>query len=180
MTRKLVAGSDCAGLETVLQISLKQAIAIGKWLGCSALTAASLYILFWGIAIFLLSRDLYLRNIEDAAAENARGDRVFAETNFEGGETHPWRTLIWLKRNGHLFSTPLLEAYSYEVLVGLHWENQDSLVLQLDFGCDGMHSSPVEAVGPIHILYRFGDPGHLPHPGYESARRRDLPREPCD
>jgi hypothetical protein len=163
----------------VLRISANRAIRICKWLAYSAITTASVYILFWGIAIFLISRDLYFRNVWDATAENARGDRVFAETNFDGGETHPSRTVIRLKPHGHFFSTPLLEAYSYEVLVGLRWEDEHRVVLKLDFGCDGTHSTPVEAVGPIHILYRFGDPGYLPHPGYESARRRDLPRAPC-
>jgi hypothetical protein len=164
----------------VLPISLKRAITIGKWLGYVALTVASLYIIYLGTLVFLLSRDLYFRNIEDATAKNIRGDEVFAETNFEGGETHPWKTVIWLKRAGHPFSTTLLDANSYDILVGLKWQGNDNLVLQLDLGCDGNNSAPVETVGPIHILYRFGDPGYTPKPGYESFRRRDLPREPCD
>jgi hypothetical protein len=161
-------------------VFLKTAIRVLKWLGCLGLTAASLYILYLGALIFLLSRGLYLRNIEDAAAKNARGDEVFAETNFEGGETHSWKTVIRLKRAGHLFSTTLLDANSYEVIVGLRWEDDDDLVLQLDFGCDGNYSPPVDSVGPIRVRYRLGDPGDTPNPGYESFRRRDLPREPCD
>jgi hypothetical protein len=180
MTQRPAAGNNYSGPDVVLPISLKRVITIGKWLGCAALTAASLYVLYLGILVFLLSRGLYLRNIEDATAKNARGDEVFAETNFEGGETHPWKTVVWLKRAGHLFSTTLLEANSYEVLVGLNWQDDDNLILQLDFGCDGNNSAPVEGVGPIHILYRFGDPGNIPKPGYESFRRRDLPRQPCD
>lgn len=133
-----------------------------------------------GVFVFLVSRELYLRNIEDSKAKNARGDKVFAETNFEGGETHPWRTVIWLRRAGHLFSTTLLQANSYDIVVGLKWQDANKLVLQLDLGCDGNHTVPVETVGPIHILYRFGDPGYTSTPGYESFRRRDLPREPCD
>ena len=163
----------------MVPISPKRAITIAKWLACVALTAASLYILYVATFVFLISKGLYLRNIEDALAKNARGDQVFAETNFEGGETHPWKTVIWLKRAGHLFSTPLLEANSYEVLVGLRWQDDDDLILQLDLGCGGNHSPPVEVVGPIRVRYRFGDPGDTPNPGYESFRRRDIPREPC-
>lgn len=104
---------------------------------------------------------------------------MFAETNMEGGETHPLPTVIWLKRSGHLFSTTLLTANSFDVLVGLRWQDNDNLVVQLDVGCDGTHSKPVETVGPIHVQYRFGDPGHLPPAGYESAPRPD-PSQPCD
>jgi hypothetical protein len=73
----------------VLPISPKRALRICKWLAYAAITTASFYILFWSIAIFLISRDLYLCNVWEAAAENARGDRVFAETNFGG--TKPTR-----------------------------------------------------------------------------------------
>ncbi|MFZ3238307.1 MAG: hypothetical protein WA417_25805 [Stellaceae bacterium] len=38
---------------------------------------------------------------------------------------------------------------------------------------------PVNQVGPIHIDYHWGDPGHVPTVGYETFRRRDLPPEPC-
>lgn len=163
----------------MLVISLKRVITIGKWLGYVAVTVASLYILYLGILLFELSRGLYLRNIIDASAKNARGDEVFAETNVEDGNTHPWKTVIWLKRSGHLFSTTLLEANSYDILVGLKWQDDDKLILQLDFGCDGTSSTPVEAVGPIHIIYRFGDPGYAPHPGYKSSPRPN-PSQPCD
>jgi hypothetical protein len=130
--------------------------------------------------MFLFSRDLYLRDIETATAKNTRGDEVYAETDFHGGLTHPWKTVIRLKRGGRLFSTTLLEANSYDILVGLTWQDDDHLALQVDLGCDGSHSPPVAIVGPIHIAYRFGDPGYLPEPGYESFRRRDLSPEPCD
>jgi hypothetical protein len=127
----------------------------------------------------MFSRGLYLRNIEDASSKNARGDRVFAETNFSGGNTHPWKTVIWLKRSGALFSTTLLEAYSFDALVGLKWLDNDSLVLRLDFGCDATKSALVEKVGSIHVTYRFGESDHAPDPGYESAPRPDS-RKPCD
>jgi hypothetical protein len=130
--------------------------------------------------VFLLSRGLYFRGIDDDMAKNTRGDTVFAETDSNGGETHPWKTVIWLKRAGYLFSTTLVEANSYDILVGLKWQGNDNLVIQLDLGCDGNNAAPVQTVGPIHILYRFGDPGYTPKPGYESFRRRDLPPEKCD
>jgi hypothetical protein len=163
----------------VASISPRRAAAIAKLLGCVGLTAASLYVLYLGTLAFLFSRQLYLRNIIDASAKNGRGDKVSAETNIEDGDTHPWKTAIRLKRTGHLFPTTLLEARSYEIFVGLKWQDNNNLVLQLDFGCDGTNSIPVEAVGPIHIRYQFGDPGYAADPGYESAPRRD-PHAPCD
>jgi hypothetical protein len=180
MTRMPAAGDDRAQPDTVLPITLKRTITVGKWLGCAALTAASLYVIYLSVLIMLLSRGLYLRDIIDDAAKNRRGDKVFAETNFEAGETHPWKTVIWLRRAGHLFSTTLLRADSSDIVVGLRWQGDNQLLLQLDLGCDGNHTAPVETVGPVHILYRFGDPGYLPRPGYESFRRRDLPPVPCD
>lgn len=72
-----------------------------------------------------------------------------------------------------------MKSRSWEVLVGLKWRDDNTLDLQLDFGCDAQTSAPVAAVGPIHIVYRCGDPGHVPKIGYETFRRRDLPPEPC-
>ena len=163
----------------MFSISPKRVVSILRWLISIALTAGSIYVIFYSVFFFLISRDLYLRNVEDATARNSRGDKVFAETNFEGGETHPWKTVIWLKRAGHLFSTTLLEANSFDILVGLKWQDNKHLILQLDFGCDGTHSTPVETIGPIRVTYRFGDPGKLSVPGYESAPRPE-PRQPCD
>ncbi len=31
----------------------------------------------------------------DDMAKNTRGDTVFAETDSNGGETHPWKTVVW-------------------------------------------------------------------------------------
>jgi hypothetical protein len=180
MTRQQVDGNSCVGLGAVFPISLKQATRVAKWLGCAALTAASYYILLWNSLAFSLSYGLYLRNIMDTSSKNGRGDEVYAETIFEGGMTHPMKTVIRLRRAHYWFSATLLEANSYDVLVGLKWQDDDDLVLQLDFGCDGHNTPPVEKVGPVNIRYRFGDPGDTPKPGYESFRRRDLPLEPCD
>ena len=69
----------------------------------------------------------------------------------------------------------LVEARTWEVLVGVNWRNDDTLDLQLDFGCDPRMDRPVTAVGPIHIVYHWGNPGHVPKIGYES----DLPTETC-
>ncbi|HEU0156083.1 MAG TPA: hypothetical protein VFQ82_08430 [Stellaceae bacterium] len=51
---------------------------------------------------------------------------------------------------------------------------------QLDFGGGAETSAPVTAVGPIRIVYHWGDPGDTPKVGYETFRRRDLPPEKCD
>ena len=55
----------------------------------------------------------------------------------------------------------------------------DRFDLQLNFGCGAQTTRPVTTVGPIHILYHYGDPGHVPKIGYESFRRRDLPPDAC-
>jgi hypothetical protein len=160
-------------------MALKRAIVIGKWLVALALTAASLYVLYVAVFWFLLSRVLYFRNIEDTSAKNTRGDTVFAESDLGGGPTHPSDTEIWLKRAGHLFSTTLLEAQSYELSVGLRWRDDDDLIVQLDLGCDGTHTTPVESVGSIRIHYQFGGPQHLPAAGHETVPGPD-PAKPCD
>ena len=84
-----------------------------------------------------------------------------------------------LKRAGHWLSTTLVETRSWEVLVGLNWRDDNTLDLQLEFGCDAHTSRPVTAIGPIRVVYHYGDPGDTPERGYESFRRRDIPREPC-
>lgn len=115
----------------------------------------------------------------DASAKNARGDVVSAETDFFGAPEHRVKTVIRVHRAGHWFSTTLVEASAWEVLVGLNWRNDDTLDLQIDFGCEPKMNKPVTLVGPIHIVYHWGDPGHIPKIGYETFRRRDLPPEPC-
>jgi hypothetical protein len=115
----------------------------------------------------------------DASAKNGRGDIATAETDFFGAPEHRSKTVVSLKRPGHWFSTTLVETRSWEVLVGLHWRNDDALDLQLDFGCHPQMTRPVERVGTIQIVYHWGDPGDTPKVGYESFRRRDLPPEPC-
>jgi hypothetical protein len=119
------------------------------------------------------------RDLMDASAKNARGDVASAETDFFGAPEHRSKTVIRLKRAGHWFSTTLVEARTWEVVVGLNWRDDDTLDLQLDFGCEPQTSKPVTAAGPIHIVYHWGDPGHVPRIGYETFRRRDLPPEPC-
>ncbi len=115
----------------------------------------------------------------DASAKNARGDVASAETDFFGAPEHRVKTVIRLKRAGHWFSTTLVEARSWDVLVGLNWRNNDTLDVQLDFGCEPQMERPADVVGPIHIVHHWGDPGHVPKIGYETFRRRDLPPEPC-
>ena len=119
------------------------------------------------------------RDFMDASAKNGRSDLVTAETKFFGAPEHRSTSVIRLKRAGRWFSTTLIETYSWEVLIGLQWRGDDTLDLQLDFGCGAETSAPVAAVGPIRIVYRWGDPGDTPKIGYETFRRRDLPREKC-
>jgi len=128
----------------------------------------------------MFSKMLYFRNVEDAKAVNRRGDIVFAETDFHGGETHPSATVIWLRRSGHWFSTTLLKANSFEASVDMKWRDNDHLVLRLDFGSDGYRTAPVETVGPIHICYQFGSSGDTQKRDSQSSDHRDLPALSCD
>jgi hypothetical protein len=137
------------------------------------------YIVRFFIMAWMWSSILYGRDLMGASAKSGRGDVVSAETDFFGAPEHRSKTVIRLKRTGHWFSTTLVESHSWEVLVGLHWRDDDTLDLQLDFGCGAQTSRPVTTVGPIHIVYHYGDPGHVPKIGYESFRRRDLPPEAC-
>jgi hypothetical protein len=156
--------------------SAKRAI---KWAVFALLAVAGLYALRFVLFIAYMAYLLHTRDLMDASAKNGRGDVAAAETDFFGVPERRSKTEIRLKRTGHWFSTTLIETRSWEVLVGLSWRNDDTLDLQLDFGCDANTSQPVSAVGPIHIVYHFGDPGYTPKQGYESFRRRDLPPKPC-
>jgi hypothetical protein len=131
------------------------------------------------VFLFYVAYLLYARDFMDASATNARGDVASAETNFFGAPEQRPKTVIRLKRAGHWFSTTLVEARSWEVLVDLKWRDDDTLDLQLDCGCNPYMQHSVTGVGPIHIDYHWGDPGHVPKVGYETFRRRDLPPEPC-
>lgn len=118
------------------------------------------------------------RFLADASAINGRGDEVWAETDRDDAVPSMAKTVIRLKQAHHWFSTILLVAESKNYLVGFKWRGDDRLVLQLDFGCRAQLSIPVEQVGPIHILYRFGNPGYSPPHGYASFPS-DASRKPC-
>ncbi|MBV8121430.1 MAG: hypothetical protein JO081_15995 [Alphaproteobacteria bacterium] len=150
-----------------------------KWGLLVALVLAALYILQRLAFLIYIAYLLYQRDFMDASAKNGRGDVVSAETDFFGAPEHRSKTVIRLKRAGYWFSTTLAETRSWEVLVGLNWRDDNTLDLQLEFGCGAQTAEPVTAVGPIHIVYHWGDPGQVPKIGYETFRRRDLPREPC-
>jgi hypothetical protein len=152
---------------------------IAKWITFLSLVVVSFYTLRFALFILFMANLLHERDLMDASATNARGDIVTAETNFSGALDRRVKTVIRLHRAGHWFSTTLVEARTWEVLVGLEWRNDDTLDLRLDFGCKPEMAQPATAVGPIHIVYHWGDPGHVPNGGYESFRRRDLPPEPC-
>jgi hypothetical protein len=137
------------------------------------------YLIRLTIFVVLWGNMLYDRDFMDASTKNGRGDIVSAETHFFGAPEHRVKTVISLKRADHWFSTTLVQSRSGEVLVGLKWRDDNRLDVQLDFGCYAHTSAPVTAVGPIHVAYHYGDPGHVPKIGYETFRRRDLPPEPC-
>jgi len=131
------------------------------------------------IFILSLAQMPYQRDLMDASVKNARGDVAGAETDVFGAPEHRMTTLIRLHRVGDWFSTTLVNARSFDFLVGLKWRNDDTLDLQLDFGCEPQMDPPITRVGPIHLVYHWGDPGYDPKIGYETYRRRDLPPEPC-
>ncbi|HEU0157008.1 MAG TPA: hypothetical protein VFQ82_13120 [Stellaceae bacterium] len=155
---------------------LKRAILCGAAAG---LGVVLFYAIRFLIIAWMWSSILYGRDFMDASAKNGRGDLVTAETNFFGAPEHRSKSVIWLKRAGHWFSTTLIETRSWEVLIGLEWRGDDELDLRLDFGCGAETSRPVKAVGPVRIVYHWGDPGATPKIGYETFRRRDLPPETC-
>ena len=158
------------------QWSAKRAI---KWAVFALLAVAGFYALRFALFIVCVAYLLHTRDLMEASAKNGRGDVVAAETDFFGAPEHRSKTVISLKRAGQWFSTTLIETRSWEVLVGLNWQDDDTLDLQLEFGCDAHTSQPVTAVGPIHIVYHYGDPGDTPKHGYESFWRPDSSREPC-
>jgi hypothetical protein len=152
---------------------------IQRWIIFVVSTVAGFYALRFALFIFLVAYMLYQRDFMDVSAKNGRGDVASAETDFYEVSDQRVKTVIRLHRAGHWFLTTLVEARSFEVLVGLHWRNDDTLDVQLDFGCEPQMEHPATAVGPILIVYHWGDPGHVPGIGYESFRRRDLPPKPC-
>ena len=152
---------------TVQQRHVKRVL---KWGILVALAVVGIYILKRAIFLIYVAYLLYARDFMDAPANNARGDVATAETDFFGAPEHQSKTVVSLKRAGHWFSTTLVESRSWEVLVGLHWQDDDTLDLQLDFGCEAHTSRPVADVGPIRIVYHWGDPGHVPKIGYETER----------
>ena len=144
-----------------------------------ALAIGGYYVIRFVVVAIMWASILSGRDLMDASAKNARGDVPSAETNFSEDSAHRVTTVIRLHRAGHWLSTTLLEARSWEVVVGLDWRNDDTLDVQLDFGCEPKMEHPADVVGPIHIVYHWGDPSHVPRLGYETFRRRDLPPEPC-
>ena len=150
-----------------------------KWGFLAIVVAIALYLLQRVTFVLYIAYLLYARDFMDASAKNGRGDVASAETDFFGAPEHRVKTVIRLHRAGHWLSATLVEARTWDVLVGLKWANDDTLDLQLDFGCEPKMSKPVTAVGPIHIVYHWADTGHVPKIGYETFRRRDLPPQPC-
>ncbi|HEY3908302.1 MAG TPA: hypothetical protein VGM07_00250 [Stellaceae bacterium] len=146
-----------------------------KWAIFTGLAVAGFYTLRFVLFALFMAYLLHRRDLEDASAKNARGDVASAETNFSEDAGHRVTTVIRLHRPDHWFSTTLVDARSFDALVGLKWRNDDTLDLQLDFGCKPQMKPPVTQVGPIHIIYHWGDPGYIPRGGYAD----DPLSEPC-
>lgn len=167
---------ETSGLSVAWRRVIKRAT---QGIAVVALLIGACYVVRFVVFVILWVNILSSRDFMDTSAINTRGDVASAETNFFGAPEHRVKTEIRLHRAGHWFSTTLVDARSWEVLVGLKWRNADTLDVQLDFGCKPQMEPPVTVAGPIHIAYHWGDPGHVPKGGYESFRRRDLPPEPC-
>jgi hypothetical protein len=148
---------------------------IFKWAAGIFLILVTVHFLEELIFILSLAQMLYQRGLMDASAKNARGDVASAETDVFGAPERLMTTLIRLHRAGDWFSTTLIDVRSFDFLVGLKWRNDDTLDLQLDFGCEPQMDPPITRVGPIHIVYHWGDPGYIPKGGYAG----DPPPEPC-
>lgn len=156
--------------------TIKRAILGAALIG---LAIGAAYVIRFVLVVAMWLSILSSRDLINASAKNTRGDVASAETDFAGADEHRVPTLIRLHRAGYWFSTTLVDARSFEFLVGLKWRDNDILDVQLDFGCEPQMDPPVTQVGPIRIVYHWGDPGHVPTGGYETFRRRDLPPEPC-
>jgi hypothetical protein len=160
---------------------LKRTVRALKW-GMYAIWAiAGLCLLFdaaSSLYIVLVEEPALDRFLADASATNGRGDEVMAETDRDPSSPLGTKTVIRLKEEHRWFPTTLLLVESRDYLVGFRWRKDDRLVLLLNFGCNAHITVPVERVGPIHILYRFGFPAFPAH-GYDSFPR-DAERKPCE
>jgi hypothetical protein len=128
-----------------------------------AAIGAGIYILPYAIIGFVIGKALYDRNFESSSHKNARGNEAKAEVNLI--ET-PYHMVITLRRF-HWFSTTLLEAWSADFSVAMKWLDNDTLVLQLDFGPASETTRPIDHVGPIHVDYRFVGKGAIGDPDIE-------------
>jgi hypothetical protein len=75
-------------------------------------------------------------------------------TEFSGAND-PYITDIRIRPAHNWFWTPLLNSESYGVHVTLKWRNDDTLDVNLDFGCLVHMTQPLDRVGPIHVAYHF-------------------------
>lgn len=132
--------------------------------------------------ILFMAYLLHQRDLMDASAKNARGDVATAETDFSEDREHRVKTVIRLHRAGYWFSTTLVEARSREVLVGLKWRNEDTLDVQLDFGCKPQMELAVTVPDPDRLS--LGRPRPCPErrvrkPSPPRPAARDLPVARC-
>jgi hypothetical protein len=113
--------------------------------------------------VLWLSKSIYDRELVTSSEKNARGDEAKAEMRAD--ET-PYHIVISLRRF-LWFSTTLLEAWSADFSVGMKWQDNDTLELQLDFGLESQTTTPVDHVGSIHVQYRFDGKGAIGDPTIE-------------
>jgi hypothetical protein len=157
----------------ILRVLKGAMVAVWALAALCLLFYAALYLYFVFVEDPALAR---LRG--DASAVNNRGDEVWARTERDAAAPPLAKTVITLKPAHGGSAATLLVAESKNYLVGFKWRDDDHLILQLDFGCKARLTAPVERVGPIRIVYRFGNLGHPPPHGYDSFPD-DRPRKPC-
>lgn len=155
-------GRQIGSMAVVVQTMIR-AILVSRRFRHAALLAALL-----GLAIgayqatpfvemlVLFSSIVGSHNVVEDSIANQRGDKVKASTEASGNEQDPDRTVVWLWRAHHWFATTLLETESYGFSWDAKWRNDDTLDLNIGFGCVTHMTRPVGKVGSIRISYHFG------------------------
>jgi hypothetical protein len=105
----------------------------------------------WGVVLGPVIGDSDI--LEDSAI-NGRGDKVLALTD-AAEPKDPDKTDIRIRRAHSWFWAPLLRSESYGIHVTLKWRNDDTLDVNLDFGCLVHMTQPLDRVGRIHVVYHF-------------------------
>ena len=135
---------------------------LGSRFGQAALVVALIgfivgayYIEPYAEMLVLLSSIVGSHDVVEDSVANERGDKVKTSTEASGGNQDPKRTVVRLSRAHHWFSTTLLEIEGYGFRWDAKWRNEDTLDLNIGFGCVERVSRPVTTVGDIRIFYNF-------------------------